>query len=695
MSGFDNDIVFSKNADFSQSDNQSVSESNGLVLNGKLWIGSTALNAGGTHINVGNIVSPLGTLSIGYSSPNITLDIMGGAVAIETITGDSGSISGNNVTIFANAASNINGGTVRFVNSGTTSTLNLSNPSTENTFIGFASGASQTVAPSTTSNSGFGVASLAGFVLASTATENCAFGSECLQSLNNGKFNTAMGRGCGFNFDGSYNILIGRTTASAYTTTESSNIIIGNTGVLGESHVMRLGTTGSGNAQVNTTYIAGIASVSVANTQMVTINTSTGQLGSQAFTSGTVTSVSVTSANGFAGTVATATSTPAITISTSITGILTGNGTAISGSTVTQNGVLVGGATNAVASTTVGSTGQVLQGNTAAAPTYSTATYPSVGTSTGSILRANGTNWLASTSTYPDTNAVSTLLYASSANVMAALATANNGVLITSATGVPSLLAAGSTGQVLTATTGSPASWAAPAASSISITGNSGGALTGASFTFTGGTTGLTFSGSGSTETLTGTLAIANGGTNATSMATSTGIVKYDGTRLVTSATAKIDSSDRYTNTSQPTFLAFLGTTDTNVTGDNTLYTIGSGNALTKVVDQGTNLNTNGTFTAPVAGNYFLQATAILVGGTVINGGEMRIVTTGRTFRQFLPTTAGNTTQLAGSVSTITSMAAGDTATFQISSSDTGGKVDDLGGGASPYITWISGYLVC
>jgi len=46
--------------------------------------------------------------------------------------------------------------------------------------------------------------------------------------------------------------------------------------------------------------------------------------------SGTVTSVSVVSANGFAGTVATATTTPAITISTTITGLLKGNGTAIS-----------------------------------------------------------------------------------------------------------------------------------------------------------------------------------------------------------------------------------------------------------------------------------------------------------------------------------------------------------------------------
>lgn len=44
---------------------------------------------------------------------------------------------------------------------------------------------------------------------------------------------------------------------------------------------------------------------------------------------GTVTSVSVVSANGFAGTVATATTTPAITLSTTVTGLLKGNGTSV------------------------------------------------------------------------------------------------------------------------------------------------------------------------------------------------------------------------------------------------------------------------------------------------------------------------------------------------------------------------------
>jgi hypothetical protein len=57
---------------------------------------------------------------------------------------------------------------------------------------------------------------------------------------------------------------------------------------------------------------------------------------------GTVTSASVATANGFAGTVANATSTPAISITTSITApVLKGDGTAIAGATTTGSGSTV------------------------------------------------------------------------------------------------------------------------------------------------------------------------------------------------------------------------------------------------------------------------------------------------------------------------------------------------------------------
>jgi hypothetical protein len=79
---------------------------------------------------------------------------------------------------------------------------------------------------------------------------------------------------------------------------------------------------GAGNAPVSTA--AGTTG------QVLTATTSGAPTWAAPATSGTVTSVSVVSANGFAGTVATATSTPAITLTTSITGVLKGNGTAIS-----------------------------------------------------------------------------------------------------------------------------------------------------------------------------------------------------------------------------------------------------------------------------------------------------------------------------------------------------------------------------
>ncbi len=104
------------------------------------------------------------------------------------------------------------------------------------------------------------------------------------------------------------------------------------------------------------------------------------------------------------------------------------------------------------ASLTLGWTGQLVlsRGGSGASLTasnggivYSTASAMAIlaGTATaGQIIRSGASaapSW--STTTYPATNAVNTLLYASSANVMAALATANSSVLVTDSGGIPSL----------------------------------------------------------------------------------------------------------------------------------------------------------------------------------------------------------------------------------------------------------------
>jgi hypothetical protein len=136
-----------------------------------------------------------------------------------------------------------------------------------------------------------------------------------------------------------------------------------------------------------------------------------------------------------------------------LTGVLTGNGTsAVTASTVTQHGVLVGGASNAVSSTAVGSTGQVLQANTGADPTYSTATFPSTATSTGTILRANGTNWVATTATYPTTTTSQQILYSTATSVIGELTTANSALAATNSSGTLAMRLFSVVTQVFTST---------------------------------------------------------------------------------------------------------------------------------------------------------------------------------------------------------------------------------------------------
>ena len=111
--------------------------------------------------------------------------------------------------------------------------------------------------------------------------------------------------------------------------------------------------------------------------------------------SGTVTTASVVSANGFAGTVATDTTTPAITITTTVTGILIGDGTsgAISAATagtdyVIPSGSITGSAASlsATLDVTSGGTGQI----TATAAFDALA--PDQTSNSGKYLKTDGTN---------------------------------------------------------------------------------------------------------------------------------------------------------------------------------------------------------------------------------------------------------------------------------------------------------------
>ena len=299
-------------------------------------------------------------------------------------------------------------------------------------------------------------------------------------------------------------------------------------------------------------------------------------------TTGTVTDVSVTTANGISGSVATSTSTPAITLSlgaitpTSVTSTgaitassFTGAGTGLTG---TAAGLSIGGnaatATTATTSTNIsggligqisyqsaanttallsaGTAGQLLQANGAAAPSWITPTFASAaslnnylpligGTLTGALT---GTAITGTTITGTTFNGAGTGLTGTAAGLSiggnANTSTNISGGLIgqipyQSAANTTTLLTAGTAGQLLQANGAAAPSWITPTFASAASLNNYlpliGGTLTGAltGTAITGTTiTGTTFNGAGTG--LTGTAAGLSIGGNAATATTSTNI---------------------------------------------------------------------------------------------------------------------------------------------------------------------------
>lgn len=152
----------------------------------------------------------------------------------------------------------------------------------------------------------------------------------------------------------------------------------------------------------------------------------------------------------------------------------------------------------------------------------------------------------------------------------------------------------------------------------LQIQGDTGGPVNPNSsgiFFFTGGTTGLTFAGASNTETLGGTLVIANGGTNASSMTNSNGVIYYDGTRLVTTT---VGTATQVLTSNGP------GLAPTFQPGG------GGGGSITIMGDSGATLTgTSFTFTGGTTGLTFVGSTGpntATVEGllNVVNGGTGR-----------------------------------------------------------------------
>lgn len=205
----------------------------------------------------------------------------GGGSGIITISGDSGSITGSNVTIFTNNALKNSGASVAFINSGTTSTFQLSDIR-GNTYLGEDAGDLLSLTTGGNSNTSVGKLTLSS--VSENANFNAALGSSSLASIIDGDENSAFGASSGEVLtNGNNNCFFGWQSGSSYTSTESNNIIIGSnvSGVIGDSGVIRIGDSTSLSPQTSC-YISGIEGVTVAASSPVGIE-SNGQLSDLGF----------------------------------------------------------------------------------------------------------------------------------------------------------------------------------------------------------------------------------------------------------------------------------------------------------------------------------------------------------------------------------------------------------------------------
>ena len=323
---------------------------------------------------------------------------------------------------------------------------------------------------------------------------------------------------------------------------------------------------------------------------------------------GTVTSVAVATANGFAGTVASPTLSPVITLSTTVTGMVKGNGTAVSAATAGVDYVEPGAYT---ASGLTMATARLLGRTTAS---VGAAQEISVGTgltlSSGSLVNAA-----------PD---------------QVVSLTAGTAISVTGT--YPSFTVTNTAPDQVVSLTGAGTTTVTGTYPSFTITSNDSTAGTVTSVNASGGTTGMSFTGgpvtSAGTLTLNGTLAVSNGGTGATD------------------AVAALTNLGAYPASNPAGYTSNVGTV-TSVSGTGTV----SGLSLSGTVTSAGSLTLGGTLV--VTPSDFASQTANTV--LAAPNGSAGVPTFRAIVAADIPTLNQNTTGTAGNVSGIVAVANGGT----------------------------------
>lgn len=110
---------------------------------------------------------------------------------------------------------------------------------------------------------------------------NCGYGDGSILNLTSGDNNIAIGGDSLSNLvTGDNNICVGDASGFSYTGAESSNICVGNSGIIAESNTIRVGTSGAGVGQQNRFFAAGIRGITTGvNDAIAVLIDSAGQLG--------------------------------------------------------------------------------------------------------------------------------------------------------------------------------------------------------------------------------------------------------------------------------------------------------------------------------------------------------------------------------------------------------------------------------
>ncbi len=229
-----------------------------------------------------NVGSTTGTSATTLKGGSGGIGLTGTVTSANSITITTGNLSIPN-TVSGGTSGAINLGGVNFIqNYGTGDTFigascgNTTTTTAYSTCVGFQSGKALT---SGVNNSLFGVN--AGLSLG-TGQNNFMGGFGAGEFCTSGSQNVFVGTQSAFNLTtGSYNIILGQDAALQYNGAESSNIIFNAGAINGESNVCRIGgSTGTGNQQLNKTFIHGIRGITTVNNDAVAVLIdSAGQLG--------------------------------------------------------------------------------------------------------------------------------------------------------------------------------------------------------------------------------------------------------------------------------------------------------------------------------------------------------------------------------------------------------------------------------